>query len=92
MQAYKELVDFYELRFDPMDAYEVALVRDLIDATFETDRYGRLKVALIESKVLALRELEAQRCGSTRAQARFLSKGDRVERVADVLRVKNGGS
>jgi hypothetical protein len=61
MQTYKELVDWYELEFEPTLAYEVALVRDAIDATFEAARYGRFKVMLIESKVLALRELEAKR-------------------------------
>jgi hypothetical protein len=74
IKAYKELVDWYELTFDPLDPYEVALVRDLIDATFETDRYARLKVALIESKVLALRELEAKRAQASAEKKEVVAK------------------
>jgi hypothetical protein len=74
LRAYMEQVDLYELAFDPMDAYEIALVRDLIDATFETARYGRLKVALIESKVLALRELEAKRAQASAEKKEVAAK------------------
>jgi hypothetical protein len=61
LQAYNELMSRYEQNFDPMHAYEAVLVRDATDATFESVRYGRAKVMLIENKVRALRELEAKR-------------------------------
>jgi hypothetical protein len=71
LQAYKEQVDWYELTLDPTDPYEVALVRDVIDAGFEVARYGRLKVALIESKV---HEIEAKRAQALAEKREVIAK------------------
>jgi hypothetical protein len=80
MPAYKELRYRYEATFDPLDPYEGSLVTDAIEATFESARYARAKVTLIENKLRALPELEAKRAEAS---------AEKKEAVAKRLAAKN---